>query len=83
MTAKQSSPPVRGLSPFTIPDPEQVRERRKLAGLTQTQAATLVCAKLRTWQDWEAGNSSMHAGLWELFNLKIKYALLCSFTTCQ
>ena len=68
--ANNASPPVRGLSPFTIPDPEQVRERRKLAGLTQTQAATLVCAKLRTWQDWEAGNVKMHPGLWELFILK-------------
>ena len=68
--ANNSSPPVRGLSPFTIPDPEQVRERRKLAGLTQTQAATLVCAKLRTWQDWEAGSVKMHPGQWELFILK-------------
>ena len=65
-----SSPPARGLSPFAIPNPDEVRERRKLAGLTQTQAATLVCAKLRTWQDWEAGNVKMHPGLWELFNLK-------------
>lgn len=52
-------------------DPQIIRERRKEAGLTQTRAAELVHSKLRTWQDWEAGNSSMHAGLWELFNLKI------------
>lgn len=66
----ESKPPRGGFSPFTIPNPEEVRTLRKRAGLTQTQAATLVCAKLRTWQDWEAGNVKMHPGLWELFNLK-------------
>lgn len=53
-------------------DPQIIRERRKEAGLTQTRAAELVHSKLRTWQDWEAGKASMHAGLWELFNLKTR-----------
>ena len=51
-------------------DPQTIRARRKEAGLTQTRAAELVHSKLRTWQDWEAGNASMHAGLWELFKIK-------------
>ena len=50
--------------------PEIIRERRKEAGLTQTRAAELVHSKLRTCQDWEAGNASMHAGLWALFKIK-------------
>ncbi|MBV1706297.1 MAG: hypothetical protein KGQ37_03730 [Hyphomicrobiales bacterium] len=38
--------------------------------MTQTQAAGLVHVSLRTWQQWEAGDRRMHAGLWELFGLK-------------
>jgi DNA-binding transcriptional regulator YiaG len=53
------------------PSREQIRAARKAAGLTQTQAAELIYAGLRTWQDWEAGVASMHPGLWELFRLKV------------
>jgi DNA-binding transcriptional regulator YiaG len=54
------------------PEPSEIRCMRNEAGLTQTQAATLVCSTLRTWQDWEAGIARMHPGLWELFCLKVK-----------
>lgn len=64
---KSELQPRKGAFPVA---PEIIRERRKEAGLTQTKAAELVHSKLRTWQDWESGNSSMHAGLWELFTIK-------------
>lgn len=54
------------------PDAEQIKAARCQAGLSQTQAADLVHAKLRTWQQWEAGDRAMHPGLWELFQLKSK-----------
>ena len=58
---------------FTLmesPAGERVRELRQLAGLSQPAAAALIYSTKRTWQDWEAGKSSMHPGLWELFLIK-------------
>lgn len=53
------------------PTPDQIREARATAGLSQLAAAALIHSKTRTWQDWEAGKAAMHAGLWELFNRKV------------
>lgn len=53
------------------PDTADIRAAREAAGLSQTAAADLVHSKLRTWQQWEAGDRKMHPGLWELFRLKI------------
>ena len=47
-----------------------IRSARHAAGLTQTEAAVLVHASLRTWQQWEAGVRGMPAGLFELFMIK-------------
>lgn len=52
------------------PTPEQIKQMRKAAGLSQTAAAVLIHSTLRTWQDWEAGIAKMHPGLWELFLIK-------------
>lgn len=54
------------------PTKEEIRATRQSAGLSQTAAAVLIHSTLRTWQDWEAGKTAMHAGLWELFLLKVK-----------
>lgn len=52
-------------------DPDQIKQARKAAGLTQAQAAALVHAgSYRTWQDWEAGRNPMPLMAWELFTLK-------------
>ena len=51
--------------------PDDVRAARKAAGLSQTEAATLVHVALRTWQQWEAGDRRMHPAAWELFCIKI------------
>ena len=60
--------------PSANPTPAEVRAAREAAGLTQTQAAALVHATARNWQQWEqeAGSNArrMHPGLWELFRLK-------------
>ena len=56
--------------PRNNPSPEEVRAGRLAKGLTQSQAAEIVRGRLHTWQQWEAGDRSMHPGLWELFLLK-------------
>lgn len=53
------------------PAPEAIRQARENADLSQTAAAELIHSTLRTWQDWEAGKAKMHAGLWELFQMKV------------
>ena len=61
-------------NPARNPSPCEIRAAREAAGLTQAQAAELVHASARSWQQWEqdAGVNCrrMHPGLWELFRLK-------------
>lgn len=54
------------------PEKEEILEKRKAAGLTQTQAAEKVHSNLHTWKGWEYGDYKMHPGLWELFSIKTK-----------
>lgn len=54
------------------PTPNEIRQARELAGLTQTQAGELIHSKLRAWQRWEAGDAPMHPAFFELFVLKTK-----------
>ena len=60
--------------PARNPTHAEVRAAREAAGLTQAQAAALVYATPRNWQQWEqqegANVRRMHPGLWELFRLK-------------
>ncbi len=63
------------LSAARNPSPEEIRAARDRAGLTQEQAAALVYANRRAWQNWEAAvsapeNRAMHPGLYELFLIK-------------
>ena len=61
-------------NPARNPSPAEVRTAREAAGLTQAQAAALVHASVRNWQQWEQAEGAnarrMHPGLWELFRLK-------------
>lgn len=67
-----SNHPNRGpKGPSSNPAPADISAARVAAGLTQTQAGALVYSSLRTWQQWEAGDRRMPAGLWELFRLKV------------
>lgn len=52
------------------PNPQKIKQARKTAGLTQTQAAALIYKQLRTWQQWEAGDRQMDPALFELFQIK-------------
>ena len=60
--------------PARNPSPAEIRAAREAAGLTQQQAAAMVYASPRNWQQWEQEKGSntrrMHPGLWELFRLK-------------
>ena len=49
------------------PTPLQIKQSRMEAGLTQTQAADLVGAALRTWQHWENGDRAMTQKRFDLF----------------
>ena len=55
----------------TAPPPELLRKLRDGALLTQTQAAALVYAKLKTWQAWEHGTRRMPAATMELWCLAL------------
>lgn len=59
-------------SPARNPKPEEVREAREAAGLTQSHAAALVFVTLNGWQRWEAGERPMHPAMWTLFRLRTK-----------
>jgi hypothetical protein len=63
---------------ISAPTPEEVRQARERAGLTQTEAALLVSSATakphRTWQNYEAPQSSrdhrpIRLATWELFLL--------------
>lgn len=61
------------------PTPAEIRAAREAAGLSRSQAAELVHAGYRTWQNWELDPSSPEAraiplASWELFLLKTKSA---------
>jgi putative transcriptional regulator len=58
-------------------NPEQIKKLRKLAGVTQSEAAKLVHVSLRTWQSWESpkdlsNSRQIPEGYVELFCLKTK-----------
>ena len=58
-------------NPAANPTPEDIRDARKRAGLTQREAAALIYATQSAWEDWEQGRRRMHPALWELFRLKV------------
>ncbi len=69
--------------PPSNPTPEQIREIRALAGLTQTEAAGMVYVALRSWQKWEdstGGDSArtMPAAAWALFLIRVRTRARCA-----
>lgn len=52
------------------PTPEQIKQARTEAGLTQTHAAKIIYCSLGAWQKWELGSREMHPAFWELFLIK-------------
>ena len=64
-------------SPSRNPSPGDVRAARAAAGITQAEAAALVHATRRAWEQWELeiddpNHRRMHPACWELFQIKIK-----------
>lgn len=57
------------------PQPAQIKAARKMARLTQTQAAQMVGVTLRNWQYWESGTSKMPQAAWEIFQIKVNHHL--------
>lgn len=53
------------------PPPDEIRFQRQSHGLTQEEAARLIYAARRAWQEWEGGRRAMHPGLWELWRRKV------------
>jgi putative transcriptional regulator len=47
--------------------PAVIKRERARLGLTQTQAARRIGYTLRAWQQWEGGQRSMRASLWQAF----------------
>lgn len=47
------------------------REARLAAGLTQTQAAQLIGATMRAWQEWEGGRRNMPPAKFALFAMLV------------
>ena len=54
------------------PSPEQIRDRRLAAGLTQSQAAALVYVETQGWRRYESGTASPRPAIWRLFCLRVE-----------
>lgn len=53
------------------PTPAEIKEVRKMSGLTQQQAAEVVHrADGARWREWEGGKYHIDLAVWELFLLK-------------
>jgi putative transcriptional regulator len=61
-------------APGRTPKPEEIKALREALGLTTREAANLIYATATAWSAWEAGEKMMHAGLWELFKIKVRSA---------
>lgn len=64
--------------PGANPTPDQIRDVRMAAGLSQSQAAALIDGTMRGWQGYEADQGApdhrrMHPGLWRLFRARIAW----------
>lgn len=60
---------------ITQPTPTEIKAARVAAELTQTEAATLVHAGLKTWQNWESDGDAgrkIPLAAWELFLIKTR-----------
>ena len=53
------------------PTPQQIKEARTTAGLTQQAAADLVGVSIKSWQAYEGGWRNIRPATWQLFQLLI------------
>lgn len=57
--------------PSSNPTPASIRALRERANLTPADAAALIHASARAWQQWESGDRRMHPAMYELFYIKL------------
>ncbi len=50
---------------------DKIRSTRLRAKLTQLEAAKLIGASMRIWQDWEGGRRNMPQAKWDLFKIRV------------
>ena len=50
--------------------PQEVKDARAAAGLTQAQAAKVIHKQILAWQRYESGDRGMDYALYELFMIK-------------
>jgi len=55
---------------MTKPTPQEIKQARVNAGLTQSAAAALIHQTTRAWQQYEAGDREISLSAWELFLIK-------------
>jgi len=55
---------------MTKPTPQQIKQARIDAGLTQSAAAALIHQTVRAWQQYEAGDREISLTAWDLFLIK-------------
>lgn len=64
-------PRLRTYQSGEYPTPEQIREAREAAGMTQVEAAAVVHRGLAVrWSEWENGTRRMQPDTFELFLIK-------------
>ena len=68
---KNSHPTRKKTAPAT---PDEIRALREAAGLSQAQAAALVCRPQPRWAEWESGVRNIQQDAWELFLIKLWFA---------
>lgn len=52
------------------PSPDAIRQARAVAGHSQSEAARIAYATLRSWQAWEAGERRMPLANFVLYQLR-------------
>lgn len=52
------------------PSPDAIRQARAVAGHSQSEAARVAYATLRSWQAWEAGERRMPRAMYVLYLLR-------------
>lgn len=73
----------RAKSPASNPTKREIALARINAGFTQKEAAEILYAGLRTWQQWEAGDRRMQPALYRYFLLRTGQAELIIDDRCR
>jgi DNA-binding transcriptional regulator YiaG len=56
----------------STPKPDELREFRRVHGMSTKDAGELVHVSAIAWEQWEAGERRMHPAFFELARLKVR-----------